>query len=105
MIGALRNRIELLTATRIADGGGGAAIVWLPGPELWAAVERLASTQSLEGGRRRRLKRIAATIRERNDIPLGARISFEGETWEVVSLEEARLDGRRLTLICEEVPS
>lgn len=101
MIGALRHRIEFLTPARIDDDAGGAQIVWLPGPELRADVERLTSTRDFAGDRENRLKRIAATIRYRTDIVLGQRIAFDDDAYEVVSIEND--DERRLTLICEEV--
>ncbi len=105
MIGALRHKIELLTLSRVDDDGGGAAIVWLPGPELWARVERLTSTRDITGDRTHRLKRIAATIRYRTDIVLGQQLRFEGVAYEVVSIESEDGRDRRLTLICEEALS
>ena len=101
MIGSLRNRVEFQTAARVDDDGGGAAIVWLPGPEVWAEVERLASTRDFAGDRRNQLRRIAVTIRSRSDLLLGQRVAFNGNTYEVVSIEDA--ERARLTLICEEV--
>ncbi len=105
MIGALRHRVELLTPSRIDDDAGGAAIVWLPGPEIWAAVERLTSTRDFAGDRENRLQRIAATVRFRTDIVLGQRLAFENDHYEVVSIENDDERGRRLTLVCEEVKS
>lgn len=103
MIGALRSRIEFLTPSRIDDDGGGAAVVWLPGPEIFAQVTRLASTRDFAGDRTNRLKRIAVAVRYRGDVLLGQRIVFDNETYEVVSIENDDERGRRLTLICEEV--
>ena len=105
MIGALRHKIELLTLSRIADDGGGATVAWLPGPDLWARVERLTSTRDIAGDRTQRLKRIEATIRYRTDVVLGQQIRFEGDPYEVVSIESNDDRDRRLTLICEEVMS
>lgn len=105
MIGALRHKIELLTLSRRDDDGGGAAIAWFPGPDLWARVERLTSTRDITGDRTRRLKRIATTIRYRTDIVLGQRIRFETDVYEVASLESDDDRDRLLTLICEEVAS
>lgn len=105
MIGAMRHRIEMLTPSRIDDEAGGAAIVWLPGPELWARVERLTSTRDFAGDRNTRLRRLSATIRFRNDIALGQQVRFEHDNYEVVSIESDDDQGRRLTLICEETAS
>jgi head-tail adaptor len=103
VIGSMRRKIELLTLSRIDDDGGGAAIVWLPGVDLWARVERLTSTRDVAGDRTSRLKRIAATIRSRTDIVLGQQIRFDDDAYEVVSIESEDDRDRRLTLICEEV--
>ncbi len=104
MIGALRHKIEMLTATRVDDGGGGASVVWLPGPEFWARVEKLTSVRDFSGDRANRLKRIAATIRHRTDVILGQQLRFDNDAYEVVSIEDDG-DGRRMTLVCEEVRS
>ena len=105
MIGALRHKIEMLTPSRIDDEAGGASVVWLPGPELWARVERLTSTRDFTGDRSNRLKRISAEIRFRNDIMLGQQLTFDNDNYEVVSIESEDDRTRRLTLICEEVLS
>ena len=105
MIGALRHKVVLLTQTRTEDEAGGAGLAWTPGPELWADVERLASTRDYAGDKQNRLKRIAATVRFRSDIALGSRLNFAGETYETVSIESDNGRERRLTLICEEVLS
>jgi len=105
VIGVLRNRIELLTFTRFDDDAGGGAVVWLPGPEIWAQVTRLTATRDVAGDRTRRLKRIAAIIRQRSDIALGQQVKFDGDNFEVVSIESDDSRARRITLICEEAPS
>ena len=103
MIGALRNRIELLTFTRFDDDAGGGDVVWLPGPEIWAQVVRLTASRDVAGDRTRRLKRIAATIRQRSDVALGQQVKFDDENYEVVSIESDDARARRITLICEQV--
>lgn len=102
MIGALRNRIELLTYSRVDDNAGGGAVIWLPGPEIWAEVTRLTAARDIAGDKARRLKRIAATIRRRGDIVLGQQVKFGNDNYEVVSIESDSSRQRRLTLICEE---
>jgi SPP1 family predicted phage head-tail adaptor len=105
VIGALRNRIELLTYSRVDDDAGGASVAWLPGPEIWAEVTRLTSVRDVVGDRRRRLKRIAARVRYRSDFVLGQQIAFEGDNYEVVSIESDDARRRHLAVICEEVLS
>lgn len=103
MIGALRHKVELQTPLRVDDEAGGASLVWTPGPERWARVERLTSTIDVAGDRNRRLRRIAATVRRGDDLALGWRLLFNGEPYEVVSIESDDPAATRLTLICEEV--
>ena len=104
MIGELRHKIERLTPARTEDEAGGAAIDWISGGELWAAVERLTSTRDFAGDRENRLKRIAVTVRA-GAFDLGTRLVFSGEIYEIVSIESDDGRDKRLTLICEEVKS
>jgi head-tail adaptor len=103
MIGALRTRIEILGAAATPDDGGGASVAWAPVASVWAGVARLPSTPDFAGDRRRRLKRVKALIRARNDVALGGRIRHEGADYEIVSIEEDDARGRRIVLACEEV--
>jgi len=105
MIGAFRHKVILLTEVLVADAGGGASSIWSESGRIWAQIERLASTQDFLGERRRRLKRIAATIRNRADIATGARLMVDGDRFEITSIEDGDDRGRRLVLICEEVAS
>lgn len=105
MIGALRHKIIWLDVSRESDEAGGASLSWVPGSEVWASVERLASTRDFAGDRENRLKRIAVTIRFSMDAALGQRLAFEGEAYEIVSIESDDGRDKRLTLICEEVLS
>jgi len=105
MIGALRHQVDLLTSSRIADGGGGAAIVTTISETVWANVERLTSTRNFAGDKRQRLRRIAVTIRFVTNLDLGNRIRFQDADYEIVSIEDGEAKERRLTLVCEEVLS
>ena len=105
MIGSLRHKVVLLEAARTEDEAGGASIAWSSGAALWAGVERLSSTRDFTGDRETRLKRIAVSIRYSADVALGQRLTFEGETYETVSIESDDERDKRLTLICEEVLS
>lgn len=104
MIGALRHKVTLLTPQRAADQGGGGAVSWLAGPGLWAGIERLTATRDFSGDRANRLRRIAAVVRFRSDVELGARLRFDGADYEIVSIEDEG-ENKRMTLVCEEVLS
>ncbi|VAW06623.1 hypothetical protein MNBD_ALPHA05-2353, partial [hydrothermal vent metagenome] len=45
----------------------------------------------------------AASIRYRADVGLGQQLKFDNDNFEVVSIESEDEQGRRITLICEEV--
>ena len=105
MIGALRNKLEILVSARVSDEAGGAQIVWAPGPEIWAEIDRLSSTRDVLGDASRRLKRISARVRFRLDLAHGHRVRFENDQYEIVPIEEGEGRNRRLTLICEETAS
>ncbi len=103
MSGVFRYRATLLNASVSADGGGGTNLAWTPVTDFWAAAEYLSSVPDFLGDRRRRLKRVALTIRKRLDVSLGGRLLFDGATFDIVSIESDDVQGRRLILICEEV--
>lgn len=103
MSGAFRHQVTLLSGAVIDDDGGGVTLVWTPITEFWANAEYLSSVADFLGDKRRRLKRVALTIRKRLDVVLGGRLIFDGATFEVVSIESDDEQGRRLILICEEV--
>ncbi|MBI1391779.1 MAG: hypothetical protein GC152_03455 [Alphaproteobacteria bacterium] len=102
MIGNLRNRIELLAASRTVDAGGGAAVGYGVAASMWARVERLPSTTGLAGDRNVRLRRAAASIRRRADLAPGDRFRFDGVDYEIMSIEDDAADRHRVLLIGEE---
>jgi len=102
VIGSLRHQIELYAPSRLADGAGGASLEWTLVETVWAGLERLASTRDFAGDRNNRLRRLAATIRKRTDVDLGARVRFEETLYEIVSVEAGAGDEKTMTLICEE---
>lgn len=104
MIGGLKHKVELFTSQRVADAGGGGAVTWIAGPSFWARIERLTSSRDFSGDRSNRLRRISAAIRYRNDVSLGDRLRLEGVDYEITSIEDDG-EGKRRTLICEEVLS
>ncbi|MEO0400303.1 MAG: phage head closure protein [Pseudomonadota bacterium] len=101
MIGKLNAEVTLLTLSSVADGGGGALANWTAGAVVWADIEELSSATDIAGDRSVRLRRIAATIRQRAGLILGGRVRFDGVDFDVTSIEDAD-DDTRVTLVCEE---
>ena len=81
-IGALRRRLTLETATRVADGGGGVTVSWSTVADLWAELKSLSGTEQFiaEGPQGKVTHEI--TIRRRTDVEtamrfrLGTRLFF-----------------------------
>src|SRR5439155_13583845 len=46
-IGALRERLALQSASRAADGGGGATVTWSTVADVWAAVRPISGDERL----------------------------------------------------------
>lgn len=102
MIGGLKHQIDLLTATRIADAGGGVTVSYAPAARVWAAVTQLSAIVAQSGGRQTRVERIEARIRRRHAVSLGQRLDWRGKTYEIVSIEDEAADERYVLLIAEE---
>ncbi len=103
MIAALRYEIDLLARNEASDGAGGASIAWTVARTLWAAVEDLPAIGAIIGDKGVRIRRIKALVRARADFTLGARVRFDGDDFEIVSIESDDERGRRIFLIGEEV--
>jgi head-tail adaptor len=97
-----RHRIDLFTRVEAPDGAGGRAVTHVFAATIMAGVERLTSTLDVAGGRARRLRRIAATVRRRPGLDPGLRLVFDGVSYDVVSVETEDVEGRRRLLIAEE---
>lgn len=102
MIGGLKHQIDLLTAARAPDAGGGAAVSYAAGPRVWADVTQLAAIVAQSGGRQTRVERIEARIRRRHAVSLGQRFLWKAKTFEIVSIEDEGAGERYVTLIGEE---
>lgn len=102
MIGGLRHQIDLLTKTRVADAGGGAAVSYMTQARVWAAVTQLAAIVAQSGGRQTRIERVEARIRRRHAVSLGQRFQWNARTFEIVSIEDDGAGERYVTLNGEE---
>lgn len=102
-IGQLRHRVAIRTRVLAPDGVGGAAPSWTTLETTWAGLTWLASARNAEGGRTDRLRRIAATLRFRNDVRPGQRLRIDATDYDIVSIESGDGKERYMTLVCEEV--
>ena len=102
MIGGFRYQIDLLARSEAPDDAGGVAASYAPAASVWAAVDILPAVPAPAGARTMRLKRIKALVRSRADFVIGARVRFQGDDYEIVSIESDDARGRRVFLIGEE---
>lgn len=101
--GTLRRTVTTLASISAPDGTGGNAIAYVPDTDIWAMVRRLSSVGDVAGDRAIRLRRLSVTIRRTPDLHPGSRLRFDGDDYEITSIEDADDQALRLTLICEEV--
>jgi head-tail adaptor len=102
VIGGLKHQIELLTQTKVADAGGGAAVSYATAARVFAAVTQLPAIVAQSGGRQTRVERVEARIRRRHAVSLGQRFLWKAKTFEIVSIEDEGAGERYVTLIGEE---
>lgn len=102
MIGGLKHQIELLTAARVEDALGGAAVAYAAPARVWAAVTQLAAIVAQSGGRLTRVERVEARIRRRHAVSLGQRFLWNAKSFEIVSIEDDGAGERYVTLVAEE---
>ncbi len=100
-LGAMRARVTLQAPARVADEIGGAALLWSPQGDVWAAIEaegagEIAAFDTLAASRRLRL-----TINRFDGVAAGWRASWGERRLRVVGvLDEG---APRIILLCEEI--
>jgi len=100
-IGALRHRLTLERQTRIADGGGGAAVTWEAVAELWAHVRPISGDERLRADAVSGRVTHEVWIRHRADVVPAMRFTQGARVLEIVAvLDPGRRD--RLKCLCEE---
>jgi SPP1 family predicted phage head-tail adaptor len=82
-IGDLRHRVQIETAARVSDGGGGATVTWTLVADVWAAIWPRTSDETFE------LDRVAGKathdiwIRYRGDVKPDMRMRFGGRVFDI----------------------
>ena len=95
-IGDLRHRVQIESAVRTADGGGGSSVTWTLAAEVWAAIWPRTSDENFE------LDRVAGRathdiwIRYRGDVRPEMRIRFGARTFDIRGVIDVEDRGRYL---------
>ncbi|MEM9286311.1 MAG: head-tail adaptor protein [Pseudomonadota bacterium] len=102
MIGALRDRVEILKPTRVADGGGGYSFAYQSLGDVAAQTQgqRAVRDRSYEMTALRRRKRFI--IRSRDDLVFEMRLVHCGQHYRITDIQDDDPKGRFTQILCEE---
>lgn len=103
MRGLLRHRVGLYTPSETQDDIGVTVRAWSFERALWAGVEPLRVTETVENGRRVNRQTYRVTLRYRRDFPAQARLFWRGEQLRVLAWSDPDAKGERLHLVCESL--
>ena len=99
----LRHRVGLYTPSETADDIGATVRAWSFQRALWAGVEPLRVTETVEDGRRVNRQTYRITVRYSPSFPTQARILWRGEQLRVLAWSDPDAKGERLHLVCESL--
>lgn len=100
--GARDQIITLQALSRTPDGIGGTTEAWAAlnrTPRVWAAVNVKRSAETMEDGRMSARQTATFEILNRDDLNETQRLIWNGEAWNIRSVQ--RSSGRRATIIIE----
>lgn len=102
MIGALRERVEILKPTRVADGGGGYSFSYQSIGDVAAQTQgqRAIRDRSMDMAAFRR--RMRFTIRSRDDLVFEMRLVHNGQHYRITDIQESDQKGRFTRIVGEE---
>lgn len=100
--GRLRLRLILETPTRIADGAGGATVVWSEVATVPADVQPVKADERAIGEGEGDLALHRIIIRSRSDVAAGGRFRLGERIFRIRSVSDPQEDGRYLVCLCEE---
>lgn len=104
MIGAgrLTHRIEIQTATKIADGRGGNTTTWAKLADVWARVRPLAAQDAFFAQSVQQEVTSVVDLRFVSGVVTGCRVLFRDRTLNVVGVYDPGENRRELRLACKE---
>lgn len=99
-IGALKARVTFEEPVRVADEIGGAAILWTPRGEVWAAIEARGAGEAGSYDTLPSTASYDATINRLDDVRAGWRVVWGERRLRIVGVSDE--GGPRVVLRCEE---
>ena len=101
--GALRHRIDMETASEVADGSGGFTTSWQLVAQVWSAIEPVNNSQRGETDRLSAFIFFKITIRWRADCFPQMRFVKAGRQFLINTAHDPDETKRYLICMCEEV--
>lgn len=97
-IGDLRHRVQIESAVRVSDGGGGATITWTVVADVWAAIWTRTSDETYEHDRTAGRATHDIWIRHRAGVKPEMRIRSGTRVFDILGVIDAEDRGRWLKL-------
>lgn len=97
-IGDLRHRVQIESAERSSDGGGGATVTWTVVADVWAAIWTRSSDEAFEHDRMAGRATHDIWIRHRTDVKPEMRIRSGSRVFDVLGAIDVEDRGRWLKL-------
>jgi SPP1 family predicted phage head-tail adaptor len=101
-IGALRHRVTLESVVRLADGGGGAHVSWLPVAEIWAGIMPVSGSEIVSGEAVSGRVSHEIFIRHRAGVEPAMRFRYGARLFEIVAVMDRDERRRLLRCLCRE---
>lgn len=95
-IGDLRHRVQIESAARASDGGGGATVTWIEVAEVWAAIWTRTSDETFEHDRAAGRATHDIWIRHRADLKPEMRIRSGARSFDILGVIDVEDRGRWL---------
>lgn len=100
--GKLRHRVVIQYATVAQDAYGEPVKTWATLATVWGAVEPLIGREYLAAQQLQSAIPVRVRIRYRNDVTPLMRVSWDGNLYDIESVQEVRTERRELILMCKE---
>ncbi len=86
--GWLAHRVTVESAAGTPDGAGGETVVWDTLATLWARIEPIGAGEKIVAGHLSGVVTHLVTLRWRDDIAGGMRISYRGRTFRILAVND-----------------